>query len=153
MATDTKAAEEAFKEGQQVAKTRTELATTKKENELLAKGKAAAERAYNAAIERPNRVHLAIAVTTAGVGVGLGYKANELLEKKTSEWVDEETKEKTMLGKVVQHATVPVIGFGIAVWGAFQKNGAVSSAMMGGGTGLATGSIIRSALVPPAIAP
>lgn len=144
-----RAATEGFKEGQKAAKASTELASIKKENETLAKAKAAAERAYNAAIDRPNRIQLGIVVATAAVGTPIGFKANEFLERKTEKMVDPETGNKTGAGKFVQHGIVPMVGAIGTVGGAFIKNGAVSSVVMGLFSGLAVGSIVRSVYKVP----
>lgn len=151
-----KIAEESFKEGQKAASAasaRAELAHYKKENETLAKVKNQLERGYNRALEQPNKIQLGIAVSTAGVGVMVGFKGNQILEKKTSTWIDEKTGEQTMAGKVVQHGVVPAVGLGLAVVGAFVKSGPASAAIMGLGAGIAAGSVVRSALTPAPAAP
>lgn len=146
---DTKIVEESFKEGQKEARASAQLATVKKENETLMKAKQQLERAYRGAVEKPNRMHQVLAVGAGAIGVPIGFKLNEVLERKSAKMVDKETGKKTTAGKVVQHGLIPVGGLGLAVWGAFIENGAVSNAMMGGGVGIAAGSMIRSAFKVP----
>ena len=147
-APETKAAEEAYKEGQKQAKATTALAATQRENETLKKATRALERGYMEATSQPNLTQLGVGLGTAVGASFLGYKANELLEAKTAEWVDPDTGEKTLAGKIVQHGVTPVVGLAVAVLGAFAKNGTISAATMGSGVGLMAGSMLRSVMTP-----
>lgn len=142
-------ATESFKEGVKAAKKTGELETLKAENTRLEKLKGQMERAYNTAVERPNKLQLGIAVGTAALGVPGGFLANQYLERKSVTMIDKETGKKTATGKFVQHGIVPTVGVIGAVGCAFLKNGALSSAGMGFFAGLGVGSVVRSAFKVP----
>ena len=148
MATETKVVEEAFKEGEKAAKKSSEIATLKAENATLQKARDALQRGYNTAISTPNKMQLGMTVGAAVATSFVGYKINSMLEEKTSEWIDEETSERTTAALAVQHGTAPLLGVVLILAGAWSKNGATSSLTMGGGAGLILGSLLRSVYTP-----
>lgn len=123
----------------------------------LEKMNATLKRANGALLNAPQPVNYGIVAGTGAVGAIGGFKGQKALAKSTVEWVytaEQVPQNPELIGKptttavMVKDVLLPVIGLGLAVGGAFIKHPTASAVMMGGGTGLATGSIISSAIDP-----
>ncbi|PCC66475.1 hypothetical protein [Nannocystis exedens] len=151
---DVKAiAEAAAKEGAAAANRKQEVAQLKEENSLLERGKKQAQALARKAVEQyelskrePNLPQLLVVAATGGVGSLIGFKGSEMLAGMSDEWVDDEGN-PTFFRKALVHGLFPVLGIvGVAI-GMFMKNGLVASGLIGLGSGMFFGSILRSVMI------
>lgn len=113
--------------------------------------------ANNALKNAPQPVNVGIGIGTGALAAVGGFKIQKALAKTTAEWVTtaeqfptepDKVGKPTGSAKLVKDAMVPLLGVGMFVGGAFLKHPTISAVVMGAGGGLATGSVISSAVDP-----
>jgi len=143
------AAREGAKEGAKIARDRAAVKDLTLKERAAAKAARVYKRAAEEAMTAPNVTQIAIGGALGMAGGAVGFKVNQFLRAKTAEWgwVNDEG-ERSIGSVLLADVAPPVVGLGIALLGAFIKNGALSAAVMGFGMGLAGGSVTSTAFGP-----
>lgn len=143
------AAREGAKEGAKLAREKAAVKDLTLKERAMRKAANVYKKAAEEASSSPNLTQIVVGGALGMVGGAVGFKVNQFLRAKTAEWEWVNDEDERSIGSVLlADVAPPVLGLGLAVLGAFIKNGALSAAVMGFGMGMAGGSVTSTAFGP-----